>query len=44
MGAGVEQREQWEDPLATQPDREIELSQTDRGAGGVRMGVVARVQ
>ena len=28
-GGGVEQREQWEDPLATQPDREIELSQTN---------------
>ena len=27
-GGGVGQREQWEDPLATQPDREIELSQT----------------
>ena len=25
-GRGVGQREQWEDPLATQPDREIELS------------------
>ena len=30
-GRCVEQREQWEDPLATQPDREIELSQTNRG-------------
>ena len=29
---GVGQREQWEGPLATQPDREIELSQTDRGS------------
>ena len=34
-GGGVQQREQWEDPLATQPKREIELSQTNRGAGGV---------
>ena len=39
-GVGVGQREQWEDPLATQPDREIELSQT----GGVCVGVVPRVQ
>ena len=43
-GVGVEQREQWEDPLATQPDREIELRQTNRGAGGVCVGVVTRVQ
>ena len=43
-GGGVEQREQWEDPLATQPDREIELSQTNREAGGVCVGVVPRVQ
>ena len=43
-GGGVEQREQQEDPLATQPDREIELSQTNRGAGGVRVGVMPRVQ
>ena len=43
-GGGVEQREQWEDPLATQPDREIELSQTSRGVGGVCVGVVPRVQ
>ena len=32
-GGGVGQREQWEDPLAIQPDREIELSQTNRGVG-----------
>ena len=38
-GGSVGQREQWEDPLATQPDREIELSQTNRGVGGVCMGV-----
>ena len=38
------QREQWEDPLATQPDREIELRQTNRGVGGVCVGVVPRVQ
>ena len=43
-GGGVGQREQWEDPLATQPDREIELSQTNRGVGGVCVGVVHRVQ
>ena len=34
-GGGVGQREQWEDPLATQPDREIEMRQTNRGVGGV---------
>ena len=28
-GGGIGQREQWEDPLATQPDREIKLSQTN---------------
>ena len=39
-GRGVGQREQWEDSLATQPDREIELSQTNRGVGGVCVGVV----
>ena len=43
-GGGVGQREQWEDPMATQPDREIELSQTNRGVGGVCVGVVPRVQ
>ena len=43
-GGGVGQREQWEDPLATQLDREIELSQTNRGVGGVCVGVVPRVQ
>ena len=43
-GEGFGQREQWEDPLATQPDREIELSQTNRGVGGVCVGVVPRVQ
>ena len=43
-GGGVEQREQWEDPLATQFDREIELSQTNRGVGGVCVRVVPRVQ
>ena len=30
-GGGVGQREQCEDPLATHPDREIELSQINRG-------------
>ena len=50
MGRGGEgegrvgQREQWEDPLTTQPDWEIELSQTNRGVGGVWVGVVPRVQ
>ena len=43
-GGGVGQREQWEDPMATQSDREIELSQTNRGVGVVCVGVVPRVQ
>ena len=43
-GGVVGQREQREDPLATQPDKEIELSQTNRGVGGVCVGVVPRVQ
>ena len=43
-GRGVGQREQWEDPMATQSDREIELSQTNRGVGGAYVGVVPRVQ
>ena len=43
-GGCVEQREQWEDQLATQPDREIELSQTNREVGGVCVGVVSRDQ
>ena len=30
--------------MATQPDREIELSQTNQGVGGVCVGVVPRVQ
>ena len=30
--------------MATQPDREVELSQTNRGVGGVCVGVVPRVQ
>ena len=30
--------------MTTQPDREIELSQTNRGVGGVCVGVVPRVQ
>ena len=41
MGDG--QREQWVDPLATQLDGEIELSQTNQGIGGVCVGVVPRV-
>ena len=44
MGGSVEQRENWEDPLATQPDRENEQSQTNREVGGVCVGVVLRVQ
>ena len=43
-GGGVGQREQWEDPMATQSDREIEQSQTNQGVRGVCMGVVPRVQ
>ena len=43
-GGGVGQREQWEDPSATQPDREIELSRTNRAVGEVCVGVVPRVQ
>ena len=43
-GGGVGKQEQWEDPLVTQSDREIELSQTNRGVGGVYVGVVPRVQ
>ena len=43
-GGSVGQREQWEDPMVTQSDREIKLSQTNRGVGGVCVGVVPRVQ
>ena len=43
-GGGIGQREQWEDPMATPSDREIELSQTNRGVEGVCVGVVPRVQ
>ena len=43
-GGGVGQRKQCEGPLATQPDREIELSQTNRGVGRVRVRVIPRVQ
>ena len=43
-GGGVGKQGQWEDPLVTQSDREIELSQTNRGVGGVYVGVVPRVQ
>ena len=42
-GGGVGQREQGDNPLGTQPDRKIELSQTNRGVGGVCVGVVPRV-
>ena len=41
-GEGVGQREQWEDPLATQPDRAIELSQTNRGRRSVRGSFTSR--
>ena len=44
MGGGVGQREQWEDPLTIQPDWEIEPSLTNRGVGGVCLGIVPRVQ
>ena len=30
--------------MATQPDREVELGQINRGVGGVCMGIVRRVQ
>ena len=43
-GGDVGQREQCEDTMTTQSDREIELSQTNRGVGGVCVGVVPRVQ
>ena len=35
---------QWEDPLAAQPDRENELSQTNQGIRGLCVRVVLRVQ
>ena len=40
-GGGVGQRVQSEDPMATQSDREVELSQSNRGVGGVCVGVVS---
>ena len=43
VGGVVGQREQWGDPLATQPDRAIEVTQTNRGVGRVCVGVVPRV-
>ena len=43
-GGCAEQREQWEDQLATRPGRENEQSQTNRGIGGGCMGVVSRAQ
>ena len=43
-GGDVGQREQWEGPLVTQPDRVIELSQTNRGVEVVCVGVVPRIQ
>ena len=44
VGGGVGQREQWEDSLTTKSVRENELSQTNRGVGGVCVGVAPRVQ
>ena len=41
-GGGVRQQVQLEDPLATQSDGGMELSQTNRGVGGVCVGVVPR--
>ena len=41
---GVEQQKQWKDPLAAQPGRKDELSQTNRGIGGVLFGLVPRIQ
>ena len=43
-GGSVGQPEQWEDPLAAQPEGKIELSQTNRGVGGVCVEVLPRVQ
>ena len=43
-GGGVRQQVQLEDPLATQSDGGMKLSQTNRGVGGVCVGVVPRVQ
>ena len=43
-GRCVEQREHGEDPLSTQSDRENEQSQTNRGVGGVCVGIVLRIQ
>ena len=43
-GEAVEQREQWENLLETQPDKENELSQTNRGVVRVGVGVLPRVQ
>ena len=34
----------WKDPLATQPERENEMTQTNRGVQGICVGVVPRVQ
>ena len=42
-GGGVEQQEQWEDPLTTQTESENELSQTNRSVRGVCVGVVPLV-
>ena len=44
MPDDVEQREQWEDPLASQPERENELRQTNRSVRGVCVGVKPRLQ
>ena len=47
MGEGARfqaTREQREDPFATEPSDDDELSQTNRGVRGVCMGIVLRVQ
>ena len=42
-GGSVEQREQWEDQVATRPGTENDLSGTNRGIGGGCVGVAPRV-
>ena len=41
---GLEYRVQWNDPLVTQPEGEIELSQTNQSVQRVCLRVVPRVQ
>ena len=43
-GGGGEQREQWADPLATQPEGKNELSQTSRSVQGACVGGGPHVQ